>query len=143
MDTFYKILVEIDILQYINEFDRCEKEYIEIMDNDVRPFAETLPEESFTTLEDIDKLKYDLFLNEVFDSLIRLVIFICYYKYKIKELNAKNRNLRKQVNEQISINGSLKKDNKKLKDEIKLIKTTQGWFSYKTKNIYERISKKI
>ena len=113
------------------------------MDNDVRPFAETLPEESFTNLEDIDKLKYDLFLNEDFDSLIRLVSSERSYKDKIKELNAKNRNLRKQVNEQISINGSLKKDNKKLKDEIKLIKTTQGWFSYKTKNIYERISKKI
>ena len=143
LDTFYKKLVEIDILQYINEFDRCEKEYIEIMDNDVRPFAETLPEESFTNLDDIDKLKYDLFLNEDFDSLIRLVSSERSYKDKIKELNAKNRNLRKQVNEQISINGSLKKDNKKLKDEIKLIKTTQGWFSYKTKNIYERISKKI
>jgi FtsZ-binding cell division protein ZapB len=62
---------------------------------------------------------------------------------KINDLKAKNRALRKNVNEQIIINGNLKRDNRKLKEEVKLIKTTQGWFSYKTKNIYQRISKKF
>lgn len=143
LDTFYKKVVEIDILQYINEFDRCENEYIEVMDKTVRPFTETLPDEAFSDLNDMDKLKYDLFLNRDFDSLIKLVSSESSYKMKINDLKAKNRALRKNVNEQIIINGNLKRDNRKLKEEVKLIKTTQGWFSYKTKNIYQRISKKF
>jgi hypothetical protein len=143
LDTFYKKIVEIDILQYINELDRCEEGYLDVMDNEVRPFTKTLPEESFSNLKDMDKLKYDLFLKGDFDLLIKLVGSERLYKMRIKELNAKNRSLRKQVNEQISENNALQRDNRKFKEEVKLIKTTRGWFAYKTKNIYQRISKKI
>ena len=143
LDTFYKKIVEIDILQYINELDRCEEGYLDVMDKEVRPFTKTLPEESFSNLKDMDKLKYDLFLKGDFDLLIKLVGSERLYKMRIKELNAKNRSLRKQVNEQISENNTLQRDNRKFKEEVKLIKTTRGWFAYKTKNIYQRISKKI
>ena len=107
LDTFYKKIVEIDILQYINELDRCEEGYLDVMDKEVRPFTKTLPEESFSNLKDMDKLKYDLFLKGDFDLLIKLVGSERLYKMRIKELNAKNRSLRKQVNEQISENNTL------------------------------------
>lgn len=143
LDTFYKKIVEIDILQNINEFDRCEDGYIDVMKENVMPFNKTFSDDIFDGLKDIDKLKYDLFFKEDFDSLIMLIGSERLYKNKIKELNAKNRALRKDVTEQTIVNGNLKKDNKKLKEEVRLIKTTQGWFAYKTKNIYQRISKKV
>ena len=143
LDTFYKKVVEIDILQSMNELDRCEEEYINIMDDTVRPFAQNLPGDAFNDLNDIDKLKYEMFFRGDYDSLIKLVGSERSYKKKIKELNAKNRNLRKKINEQSVNIYELRKKNDKLKGEVKEIKTTQGWFAYKTKNIYQRISKKI
>lgn len=146
LDMFYRKIIEIDILQYINEFDRCEDEFIDVMDNEVRPFAKKLPIHVCDNLRDIDKLKYKLFFKQDFDSLTKLVSSERAYKKKIKDLNANNRDLRKQINEQnIELNAidDVKKDNCELKEEIKSIKTTKGWFAYKLKNIYQRIFNKI
>ena len=147
MDVFYNKLVEIDILQYINEFDRCDEEYVEIMLNTVKPFAEKIPESAFDNLNEIDNVKYDLFFKNEVESLKRLVHSERAYKDKIKELNSKNRDLRKKFSQQsVEKNmqiDNLKNDNLNLKREIKDIKTTKVWFGYKIRNIYQRMFNRI
>ena len=53
---------------------------------------------------------------------------------KYKEFNAVQK-LRNKSNK-------LNKENKALKNEIKTVKSTKGWFKYKNKNIYNRLFKK-
>ena len=92
----------------------------------------------------------------MWDDLIELIQFQKYLKNEINDLKARNRKLSNSVkikNEKLKKqrnfkyllekNHQLKKENKALKKEIKIIKSTGGWLKYKVNNIYLRIFKKI
>jgi CDP-glycerol glycerophosphotransferase len=156
LDIFYLKLAEIDILQFINQFGSCNDEYEKIMYEEVKPFVLTFPSDVFEKLNGIDRSKYVLFLEDNWDELILLIQSHKNLNNDIKTLKAKNRNLsklvhqkNKQLKEQKKIikivdeNERLNNENESLREEIKVIKSTSGWFKYKTNNIYLRLLKKI
>ncbi|WP_405306628.1 glycosyltransferase family 2 protein [Methanobrevibacter sp.] len=156
LNIFYQKLVEIDILQFIDQLDSCSSEYKQVMCDEVKPLVLNFPIEVFEELDGIDKVKYLLFLNDMWDDLIELIQFQKYLKNEINDLKARNRKLSNSVkikNEKLKKqrnfkyllekNHQLKKENKALKKEIKIIKSTGGWLKYKVNNIYLRIFKKI
>lgn len=106
LEPLYRKLIEIDILQFIDELDRCDEEYKQLMYGEVKDFTESLPENLFSTIEDTDKIKYDLYLNDCHDSLEVLVAQersnkqqIRKYKSKIKKLKKENKKLKSNSNE--------------------------------------------
>lgn len=156
LNIFYQKLAEIDILQFIDELDSCSPEYKRIMCEDVKPLVLNFPEEVFDKLDGIDKVKYFLFLNDQLDDLISLVHCHKELDDEIKVLKARNRNLvksvknkndkiqkQRDVNYVLQNNYQLKKENRDLKNEMKVVKSTGGWFKYKVRNVYLRLFKKI
>ena len=156
LDIFYMKLAEIDILQFINQLGSCNDEYEKIMYEEVKPFVLTFPSEVFEKLNGIDRSKYILFLNDDWDDLIVLIQSHKDLNNDIKALKAKNRDLSKAVHQKnkqlknqkeiIKIEDENKRlidENESLKEEIKVIKSTSGWFKYKANNIYRRMFKKF
>lgn len=164
LEPFYVKLIEIDILQFLNEFDRCDDEFKKIMVDEVLPFLKTIPDCAFNTISDIDKAKYDLFVNECVDGVTALSSEQRSNKLNDRQLKADKRELKKTIREKNKEIKQFKKENRKLtnendrmakkneklteknnnlKEEIKIVKSTKGWFKYKFKNIYMRIFGKI
>lgn len=119
-DVLYVKLVEIDILQFINELDIGSEEFRQLMISEVKPFVENLPEKSFNTISDFDKLKYRLFLDEDIDTLKIILHQQRIDTTRQKESNIKIVKLKKKVKK-------LKKQNKKLKKELDSSKSSSGW----------------
>ena len=150
-------MIEIDILQFLNEFDRCDDEFKEIMVNEVLPFLKTIPDCAFNTISDIDKAKYDLFVYECIDGVTAISGEQRENKLNDRQLKKdkqelkrtirkKNKEIKKQKQENAILtkkNNKLTKNNEKLSEEIKTIKSTKGWLKYKIKNIYARVFGKI
>lgn len=156
LNIFYQKLVEIDIIQFINQLDSCSSEYRQVMYDEVKPLVLKFPIEVFDDLDGIDKVKYILFLNDLWDNLIDLIESQRNLKEEIKDLKSRNRELsnslkvkndklkkQRDVNYVLEKNYQLKKENKTLKKEIKTVKSTSGWLKYKIDNIYKRLFKKI
>ena len=156
VNVYYLKLAEIDILQFINQLDSCSQEFKRVMCKEVKPLVLNFPIEVFDKLEGMDRVKYILFLNDQWDNLISLIISHKQLNDEIKDLKASNRKLykslkkkRDQLNKQRNVNYvlgnnyELNQENKALKREIKVIKSTKGWLKYKTNNIYLRLFKKI
>lgn len=157
IEPFYVKLIEIDILQFLNEFDRCDDEFKKIMVNEVLPFLKTIPDCAFNTISDIDKAKYDLFVYECIDGVTAISGEQRENKLNDRQLKKdkqelkrtireKNKEIKKQKQENAILtkkNNKLTKKNEKLSEEIKTIKSTKGWLKYKIKNIYARVFGKI
>ena len=122
-DVLYVKLVEIDILQFINELDISGEEFKRIMLDEVKPFVENLPSESFNTISDFDKLKYKMFLDEDIDTLKIILHQQRIDTTRQKESNIKIVKLKNKVKK-------LKKQNKKLKRELEDSKSSSsGWLN--------------
>lgn len=148
LDLLYIKLVEFDILQFINEFDLVDDEFIDIMYDEVKPFVETLPESSFSTLDGNDLLKYHMFLNEDTKGLIINIKNNRIQNKGNKEIQSKlaesENEIRLLKSEQYNQSEKIRKrksKNKLLRKEIKNIKSTKGWFKYKINNLYLRAFK--
>ena len=129
LQPLYIKLVEIDILQFINEFDICSEEFKQIMMDEVYSFVEKLPEESFFTLSEYDKLKYKLFLNKNIEDLSIIVHQQRLTTKKQNETNIKAVSLSKKVKK-------LKKQNKKLKNQLNEINNSNS-IKNKMKKIFK------
>ena len=158
----YIKLAEIDFLQFMNNIDTGNEEYRRIVVEEFTPKVREFPQEAFDILEDIDKLKYELLLEDKIDELIALVHHDNLFKANQKELKNQNKKLKsaqdknkklsddnkklkdknnelKEDNKKLKEkNKELKKKNKKMKNEMRDVKSTKGWFKYKTNNIYDR-----
>jgi CDP-glycerol glycerophosphotransferase len=156
LHPLYVKLIEIDVLQFINELDRCDEEFKEIMFGKVRDFVKTLPEDVFDTVEEIGMIKYDLFLNNCADSLKAIVgkerqdkVTIRKSKAEKRKIEKANRKLEKKNQRLENANQRLKNKNDKLKTknanlkdknqvlntDLEYLKTTSGWIKYKVKKI--------
>lgn len=140
LENLYMKLVEIDILQFINELDNCDDDYKKTMYCVVKPFVKSLSLDVFENLDYIDKVKYDLFLNGHYESLNALLIELNLKKTIIDMMNTEYKHNKKFITQLKNNNLNFISKNKKLKEEIKIIKSTKGWFKYKIKNICERIT---
>ena len=145
IELLYVKLVEIDILQFINEFDIGNDEFKEIMFSEIKHFVEKLPKTSFNTISDLDKLKYDLFLNEDIDTLVTILhqqrLDITKQKksnIKIVELSNKVKKYKKDNKKLKSENKELLSENKKLKDDLDYLKSGSGWSKFKVKKLIGR-----
>lgn len=149
LDPLYVKLIEIDALQFIRELDRCDDEFRQIMFGKVKSFVESLPDSAFNTIDDLDMVKYDLYLNDCQDSLKALVakerqdkIDNRKKKSEINRLKKKNKRLDKKVqnmkkrNEKLKTkNKNLKNTNEKLYQDLDYLKTPSGWMKYHIKKI--------
>lgn len=169
LNVLYHKLAEIDFLQFINEIDTGNEEFRRILIEEYTPRIKEFPQEAFEMLDDIDKLKYKLLLEDKIDELISLVSHDNLFKANKKELNKAKNNLKKEEDknkkltdenknlsdknkklsdenkklkeEKKALNDDIKRlkaKNKKMKNEMKDVKSTKGWFKYKTNNIYDR-----
>ena len=169
LNVLYHKLAEIDFLQFINEIDTGNEEFRRILIEEYTPRIKEFPQEAFEMLDDIDKLKYKLLLEDKIDELISLVSHDNLFKANAKELNKAKNNLKKEEDknkkltdenknlsdknkklsdenkklkeEKKALNDDIKRlkaKNKKMKNEMKDVKSTKGWFKYKTNNIYNR-----
>lgn len=143
LENLYKKLVEIDILQFINELDNCDDEYKKIMYEIVKPFVKKLPHDFFKNLNYIDKVKYDLFLNGNFESLNSLLVELNIQKTIISMMKEEYEYNKTYITKLKNSNLNAMSKNNNLKEEIRIIKSTKGWFKYKIINIYRRIFNKI
>ena len=170
LNAFYAKLTKIDVLQFINELDKSDEEYKSIMFNEVKPFVKTFPECVYENIEDIDKIKLDLFLNGSEENLIYFIgnerlrreeerknksaenklkkdikskdQEISKLKENLMGLKNEHEKLKEEYDELKLNEDELILKNKNMKEEIKEIKSTKGWVKYKSKNIYERTLKK-
>ena len=146
LDALYVKLIEIDVLQFIRELDRCDKEFTDIMFGDVKSFVEALPPHVYDTIDDVDMIKYDLYLNNCIDSLKTLVAKERQEKIdarkcralkkkterqnrKIKRLEVKNQKLKDK-------NQNLKDTQEELYEDLEYLKTTFGAVKYQIKRIF-------
>lgn len=170
LNAFYAKLTKIDVLQFINELDKSDEEYKSIMFNEVKPFVKTFPECVYENIDDIDKIKLDLFLNGSEENLIYFIgnerlrreeerknksaenklkkdikskdQEISKLKENLMGLKNEHEKLKEEYDELKLNEDELILKNKNMKEEIKEIKSTKGWVKYKSKNIYERTLKK-
>lgn len=117
MIPLYKKLLKFDFRLYIDQIENGNEEYKNIIISEIKPIIESFPKEIFDDLDEIDKIKYNLLTDEKIDSL-------CFITEKEKEYK------------------KMKKQNEKWAKEIKTVKSTKGWFKYKTNNLYNRALKK-
>ena len=156
LHPLYVKLIEIDVLQFIRELDRCDEEFTQIMFGKVKSFVESLPKDVFNTIDEIDMIKYDLFLNDCVDSLRVLVAKERQDKIdnrrnnsEMRKLNKENKKLDKKIqrlekkndrltakNEKLKEkNENLKAKNEKLNEDLEYLKTPSGWIKHKAKKI--------
>ena len=183
LEELYIKVLKIDFLQFINQIPLYDDNYIKNISENFSPILKSFPKDSFNQINEIDKLKYELIMNNDLESLIFLFKHekeheekITYLNneissknsklnestqninslnHKIEKLNKNNHKITNdynQLNERYekikTENNKLKKENEKIseinkkqKNEIKIIKSTKGWFKYKIKNLYERFIK--
>lgn len=115
LDAYYYKLIELDFRLYMNKIDEGDEKYIGIINERIVPFIKNLDKKYFENLSDYNKAKYELLINGNIDDLISILKAEHKDKEKIKEL----------------------------RKEIKTLKTTKGWFLYKTDNLKTRFLKKI
>ena len=118
LKELYFRIAELDFIFYINQIDKGDEEYKNIILTEIKPLIKTLPKEIFKEIDNINKVKYDLLLNGNIENLIYIVEKEKEYKIMCRQ-------------------------NTKWKKEITEIKSTKGWFKYKTDNINTRIKAKI
>lgn len=114
INDLYKKLVEIDFRLYINKMDKADSEYKNIIISEIIPILKIIPAEIFEDLDEMEKLKYYLLINEKIEHL-------CFIICKEKE------------------HKKLVKQNNRLNEEMKIVKSTKGWLNYKINNIYSRL----
>lgn len=170
LDELYVKLLKIDFLQFINEIRDLDENYVKVLRGNIDPILKEIPTESFDKLDDISKLKYDLYLNND-DRLILLINYLREEYVRVKNLNEKinTKDLElNELNKKISllememeeINKNFEKvcqENNQMKEradeinqiykkqekEMKRIKSTNGWIKYKKNNLYKRFLKKM
>ena len=142
LKAFYIKLIEIDVLKFMNEMDRGNDEFKQIMFDQVRPFVLSLPEDVFKTIEVKDKVKYDLFKDGHMDSLESVSENQRLVKLKNKEKREKNRMLKMKIKDLNSVIYEKDEEIEELKSEIKdltedlnYLKTNAGWVKYKLRKL--------
>lgn len=139
LDPLYVKLVEIDVLQFIKELDRCNDEFTDIMFGEVKSFVESLPSHVFNTISEEDMVKYDLFLNDCRDSLK----FIANKQRQDKIENRKNKSEKRKLENKVTKlknkNKKLKIKNEDLKQDLEYLKTPYGWVKHKIKKLILKI----
>lgn len=64
INQLYKKLVEIDFRLYINQIDKGNDEYKNILSSKINPLLKSIPQEVFKNIEFINRIKYNLLINE-------------------------------------------------------------------------------
>ena len=113
LEPYYSKLINIDYRLFIDQIDVGDEDYVDFIVNEIKPVLEKYPNELFNDIEQINKIKYDFLFENKIDDLIYI--------------RDKERNYR-----------LMSKQNKRLKDEIKTVKSTKGWVEYKMDNIKTR-----
>ena len=170
LDELYVKLLKIDFLMFINEIRDLNEKYVKALRENIDPILKEIPKKSFDELDDISKLKYNLYMNKN-ENLILLLNYLREEYIRVKNLNEKidTKDLElNELNQKISLlenekeeiernydkiskeNNRMKEENdkinqlyKKQENEIKRIKSTNGWIKYKKNNLYKRFLKKI
>lgn len=149
LHPLYVKLIEIDVLQFIKELDRCDEEFTQIMFGRVKPFVESMPKDVFYTIDGMDLVKYDLFLNDCVDSLKIIVAKERQDKIDKRKSNSEKRKLKKEnkkldkkvqrlekKNDKLKAkNEKLNAKNEKLNEDLEYLKTPSGWMKHKIKKI--------
>jgi CDP-glycerol glycerophosphotransferase len=143
LEPLYVKLIEIDVLQFIRELDRCDEEFTQLMFGKVKSFVETLPSNVFDTVDELDMVKYDLYLNGCAESLKALVgkerrdkIAGAEERSEMKRLTKENRKLEKKVEKLEERNKALKEKNDELYRDLDYLKSPSGWMKYHVKKIH-------
>ena len=115
IDAFYHKLIDLDFRLYMNKIDDGDEEYIRIIQDEIVPFIKDFDKKYFENIDEYNKAKYKLLINGDIESLVAF--------------------LKKEH--------SYQERNKELRKEIKVLKSTKGWFNYKTDNIKTRFIAKV
>lgn len=118
LDSYHFKLLEIDYRLFIDQIDIGNSDYREFIIKTIKPIIETYPKELFRNLSMIDKIKYDFLIDDKIDELI-------YIREKERNYNF------------------YFKQNQRLNQEIKTVKSTKGWINYKKNNLSVRFKSKI
>lgn len=118
LDSYHFKLLEIDYRLFIDQIDIGDSDYREFIIETIKPIIENYPKELFENLSMINKIKYDFLIENKIDELI-------YIREKERNYNFYS------------------KQNQRLNQEIKTVKSTKGWINYKKDNLTTRFKSKI
>ncbi len=118
LDSYHFKLLEIDYRLFIDQIDIGDSDYREFIIKTIKPIIEDYPKELFENLSMINKIKYDFLIEDKIDELI-------YIREKERNYNF------------------FSKQNQRLNQEIKTVKSTKGWINYKKDNLSTRFKSKI
>ncbi|MGL6298347.1 MAG: glycosyltransferase family 2 protein [Methanobacteriaceae archaeon] len=110
-------IISHDLLLFINKLFIADKDYVSSFKDLILPILNEIPEESYSNLEIIDQLKYEILIDGNMKTIIKLIN----YQKEVEEL------MKEKINEK--------------KKQIAYLQTTKGWFKYKIKNIISRMLK--
>lgn len=118
LDSYHFKLLEIDYRLFIDQIDIGDSDYREFIIETIKPIIENYPKELFENLSMINKIKYDFLIEDKIDELI-------YIREKERNYNFYS------------------KQNQRLNQEIKTVKSTKGWINYKKDNLTTRFKSKM
>ncbi|WP_461461929.1 glycosyltransferase family 2 protein [Methanobrevibacter sp.] len=118
LDSYHFKLLEIDYRLFIDQIDIGDSDYRAFIIETIKPIIENYPKELFENLSMINKIKYDFLIEDKIDELI-------YIREKERNYNFYS------------------KQNQRLNQEIKTVKSTKGWINYKKDNLTTRFKSKM